>query len=257
MGGRTSGEVQKVATREQVQANRRNAKKSTGPRTQAGKDASKMNAIRHGILARSVVVPNLEAEEEWTEHRRGVIESLAPVGGLEEALAARIAEILWRIRRVGWHERNEVLKNYAESAPVYWFELQDRGEAGGRELPGLPQLAAIARYEAHLQRSLMQTTRELDRLQSKRREGMAGRSDSAATAWAAQDGQKGASDDTALRTASHTDGREESTRGKASDLQRVGSENDETKPISPYDAEVNALLAGWHAELEANQTKQS
>jgi hypothetical protein len=157
-----------VATHKQIEANRRNAKRSTGPRTEKGKDASKLNAIRHGLLAKSVVVPNLENEEEWQDFRKGVLASLNPVGRLQEELAERIAQILWRVRRVAWHERNEVKKNYSEEAPVYWFDLVDKGMAGGRELPDLAQLGAILRYEAHLQRSLTQTLREYHRLRDRR-----------------------------------------------------------------------------------------
>jgi hypothetical protein len=159
-----------VATRKQIEANRRNATRSTGPRTEKGKDASKLNAIRHGLLAKSVVVPNLENEEEWQDFRKGVLADLNPVGRLQEELAERIAQILWRIRRVAWHERNEVKKNYTEQAPVYWFDMVDKGIAGGRELPDLAQLGAIARYEAHLQRSFTQTLREYHRLRDRRQD---------------------------------------------------------------------------------------
>jgi len=41
----------------QLAANRRNATRSTGPRTPEGKARVKWNALKHGLLARSVVVP--------------------------------------------------------------------------------------------------------------------------------------------------------------------------------------------------------
>ena len=133
-----------MATRKQIEANRRNATRSTGPRTEQGKGASELNAIRHRLLAKSVVVPNLENDEEWQDFRKGVLTDLNPVGRLQEELAERIAQILWRIRRVAWHERNEVKKNYNEEAPVYWFDMVDKGATGGRELPDPAQLGVIS-----------------------------------------------------------------------------------------------------------------
>src|SRR5512133_1151125 len=75
--------VANVATRKQVEANRRNAKLSSGPRTDEGKAVSKMNAIKHGLAAKSIVVPNLEDPDEWEAFRTGVIADLEPVGVLE------------------------------------------------------------------------------------------------------------------------------------------------------------------------------
>ncbi len=46
-----------MATKRQIEANRRNARRSTGPRTEAGKDASKRNAARHGLSGAGAVLP--------------------------------------------------------------------------------------------------------------------------------------------------------------------------------------------------------
>ena len=120
------------------------------------------------MLAKSVVVPNLEDEQEWEAFRRGVLADLAPSGELERALAERIAQLQWRLRRVAWFERNEIKRNYSGARAPFWYELQDTDEAGGRELPDLDKLSQISRYEAHLQRSLIQTLREYARIRGKR-----------------------------------------------------------------------------------------
>ncbi|MFN7993746.1 MAG: hypothetical protein U0Q18_09110 [Bryobacteraceae bacterium] len=52
-----------MATEKQIQANRRNAQKSTGPRTEEGKAKCKMNALRHGLRADTVVLPTENPEE--------------------------------------------------------------------------------------------------------------------------------------------------------------------------------------------------
>ena len=89
-----------MATRKQIRANRRNARKSTGPRSDAGKAASSANALSHGLTAaRTVVLPE-EEPEDFELLRQGVIADLAPAGALQEALAQRIALLLWRLDRV-------------------------------------------------------------------------------------------------------------------------------------------------------------
>jgi len=52
-----------MATPAQITANRANAQKSTGPRTDAGKSASRFNALQHGLDAKSVIIPGEEPAE--------------------------------------------------------------------------------------------------------------------------------------------------------------------------------------------------
>jgi hypothetical protein len=87
-----------------VAANRRNATKSTGPKTLAGKKASAMNATRHALLSVAPVLPIVERAEEWVAHRSATIASLAPVGYVENVLADRVASLLWRLGRVTRYE---------------------------------------------------------------------------------------------------------------------------------------------------------
>ena len=88
-----------MATKRQIAANRRNARKSTGPKTAAGKAASSANALRHGLAAaRAVVLPD-EDGEAYERLRQGVIADLDPDGALQEALAQRIVVLLWRLDR--------------------------------------------------------------------------------------------------------------------------------------------------------------
>lgn len=84
-------------------ANRRNATRSTGPRTPAGKAVAKMNALVHGMRAEIPVVPG-ETAEEWEVFRAGVTASLTPVGTLEAELADRVAALAWRLRRAAAFE---------------------------------------------------------------------------------------------------------------------------------------------------------
>lgn len=79
-----------------------------GPNTRAGKAAVSRNAVTHGLLASSPVISGREREEAWSVHRDGLMESLAPVGHLETALAELIAGQIWRLRRVPGYEADEI-----------------------------------------------------------------------------------------------------------------------------------------------------
>jgi hypothetical protein len=98
----------KSTTVAQLAANRKNAKKSTGPKTLAGKKASALNATKHALRSVSPVLPGVEQVEAWEAHRDATTASLAPSGYLEEALAERVASLLWRLGRVTRFETENV-----------------------------------------------------------------------------------------------------------------------------------------------------
>jgi hypothetical protein len=89
-----------MATEKQVQANRRNALKSTGPKTQTGKAVASKNAMRHGLLARDVVIKG-EDPEAFNAMQEALVLELTPEGAIEEQLVDRIAAAFWRLRRLG------------------------------------------------------------------------------------------------------------------------------------------------------------
>src|SRR5215213_5260233 len=98
---------------ERMAANRANAQKSTGPKTLEGKAASKMNAVKHGLLSREVLVAGedhqeLTALQEWFE------EDLQPVGPMEVMLLGQVVATHWRLRRILAAESGEI-KREAES----------------------------------------------------------------------------------------------------------------------------------------------
>ena len=92
---------------ERIAANRANAQKSTGPNTPEGKAASKMNALKHGILSREVLVSG-ENEEELTALHEWFREDLQPVGPIEITLVDQIVTTHWRLRRVLAAESGEI-----------------------------------------------------------------------------------------------------------------------------------------------------
>ena len=100
-----------ATTDRQLVANRQNALKSSGPQTLEGKAVAKLNALRHGILAKEVVIRGENIQESPREFRAVLAwfwQDLAPAGAVEEMLVERIATCYWRLRRVLIAEAGEV-----------------------------------------------------------------------------------------------------------------------------------------------------
>jgi hypothetical protein len=85
-------------------ANRKNALKSTGPKTSLGKAVSARNAVKHGIFTAAPILSGIESRDDWEKHRDGVLKSIAPSGYLEELLTMRLAILSWRLWRVVRYE---------------------------------------------------------------------------------------------------------------------------------------------------------
>jgi hypothetical protein len=81
-----------------IEANRLNASKSTGPKTEAGKQRSRRNAVRHGLTAETVI-GSLEDAEDYREFQAAVIADYDAQSAVERELVQRLASLLWRLRR--------------------------------------------------------------------------------------------------------------------------------------------------------------
>jgi uncharacterized protein YktA (UPF0223 family) len=92
-----------AASQKQVEANRRNAKKSTGPVTPIGKAKSARNSVRHGLFSTQVVLPH-ENEDEYLALKDELAETLKPVGAVEQMLVDKIALCIWRQQRLAHAE---------------------------------------------------------------------------------------------------------------------------------------------------------
>ena len=82
----------------QIEANRGNALRSTGPKTEAGKRRSRRNAVRHGLTAETVVVA-LEDIEDYQAFEAAIIADYDARTAVERELVLRLASLLWRMRR--------------------------------------------------------------------------------------------------------------------------------------------------------------
>ena len=82
----------------QIEANRRNALKSTGPNTEEGKHRSRQNAVRHGLCAETVV-EIVEDIDDYRGFEAAVIADYDARTAVERELVLRLASLLWRLRR--------------------------------------------------------------------------------------------------------------------------------------------------------------
>jgi hypothetical protein len=82
----------------QIEANRRNAQKSIGPITPEGKQRSRGNALRHGLTAETVIGA-LENAEDYAAFEAAIMAEYGAQSVIERELVARLASLLWRLRR--------------------------------------------------------------------------------------------------------------------------------------------------------------
>jgi hypothetical protein len=87
-----------MTTFKQIEANRRNALKSTGPTSAEGKQRSRANAVRHGLTAETVIGA-LEDAEDYKAFETAIIADYDAQSAVERELVLRLASLLWRLRR--------------------------------------------------------------------------------------------------------------------------------------------------------------
>jgi hypothetical protein len=201
---RNQGKAAIVTSERQAAANRVNARHSTGPKTRKGKAAVRLNALRHGLLTLDVVLPGEDADA-FEDLLNQVRADLSPVGPIEELLADRVVNFMWRLGRLAraetalfdWRVRGFKVGQLADQVRVYevpypTFQLPITDKAAhteatealaratherdqvflGRALDADAKegdaLGKLARYERSLERSLFATLEELRKLQDRR-----------------------------------------------------------------------------------------
>lgn len=87
-----------MTSQKQIEANRRNAFNSTGPKTESGKKRSRCNAVRHGLTAETVI-GTLEDPEDYKAFELAVTSDFDAQTAVERELVLRLASLLWRLRR--------------------------------------------------------------------------------------------------------------------------------------------------------------
>ena len=174
-----------MSTEAQILANRLNALKSTGPRTNEGKAAVSQNAVKHGLLAEQDVI-SLESQADFDQYRQQLLDELSPVSPMESMLAERIVTLSWRLKRAGRFQNqaidalnadqtNDPLKKLTQSL---YFRIAGKSlsnAAGSNGELALGRLAVkdfadarvlehLLMYERRIEHSLYKTILEFQRL---------------------------------------------------------------------------------------------
>src|SRR5882724_3036617 len=111
-----------MTTKRSIAANRRNAEFSTGPKSPAGKVTVSRNALKHGLLANDVLLPN-ENPEALTELSEGLREEYQPVGVFASVLVEAITWHTWRLGRFRKIEAGILSWRYHETSDDAEMEL--------------------------------------------------------------------------------------------------------------------------------------
>jgi hypothetical protein len=121
-------------TDKQIAANRRNAAHSTGPVTPSGKAIASRNALKHGLLAKEILVDageGAESQEEFDAVLLDLKDQFDPQGPLEEMLVEKIAVAYWRLRRAHRYEVGLIRKKL-DNATDNYYEPDHSGLRGAK-----------------------------------------------------------------------------------------------------------------------------
>ena len=147
-----------MASERQIRANRENALRSTGPRTEEGKAAVGRNALKHGLLSSQVLLSDEDAEA-FTGFRERLHARLQPEGELEELLADRVCASAWRLRLFTRVEADLLGEGRSPAKSFDMAALAHNGDV----------FSKLSRYESAIERGLFKALHELQRLQAERR----------------------------------------------------------------------------------------
>ncbi|MBZ5609158.1 MAG: hypothetical protein LAP38_12925 [Acidobacteriia bacterium] len=150
--------------------NRANAQRSTGPRTQAGKQRSSLNALRHGLTSRAIVLPT-EDPAAFQLHLQRFSGQFQPQGALEEHLVQSLASTAWRLNRIPALEADLLAAGLRKhEARIQADQPDAAGLAIAETLAEQTRaLSMLSMNEQRLSRLFDRTLKQLRELQAERR----------------------------------------------------------------------------------------
>ena len=161
-----------MTSTKQVQANRENAKLSTGPRTEEGKKRTSRNALKHGFRAKDPLIPG-EDPEEFAAHNAELMNDLGPASVVEQNLVDQLVDITWRLKRFGRIEAAIINDLFDKAAEQEDNQDKDGEQLLGNALADSHALNRLSRYEAQLARRYHNAMKELREVQKRRRQRLA------------------------------------------------------------------------------------
>ena len=176
-----------MTSNKQLHANRANATKSTGPRSQAGKARSRLNSRKHGLTAKMLIIVG-ENADDFDQLRAELMAEHDPQSALECELVERLAGILWRLRRGPFFEaaiidarhydagkwampdvyRTSAQTKEQDKQEAEWERSVHFGYALIKDACSDDALGKLARHEASLMNALTKTLQMLLLLQENR-----------------------------------------------------------------------------------------
>ena len=141
----------------QIEANRQNAQKSTGPKTKPGKNRSRYNAKKHGLLTKTFepIEDAFEHKKDFTKLTDDLYDEYLPQSPLEKILVERLISVTWRIRLIQLIDANAFENQFKSKEEAAMIDPEN--------------LNLSCRYETMLNRQFYQLMDRLEKLQSNRK----------------------------------------------------------------------------------------
>jgi hypothetical protein len=153
-----------MISEKQLAANRRNAERSTGPTTAAGKARSSRNNLRHGLTGQINILPT-EDREAHDRFCHELVDSLNPETPMERQLAHSVAEDNWRLNRARAIENNIFALGHQGERRELQVALADARTFQAQA----NQFQLLNMYEQRIGRTLQRNLKQLQELQAERR----------------------------------------------------------------------------------------
>lgn len=151
--------VPTMTTQKQIDANRKNAQKSTGPKSNAGKTASSRNALKLGVLSQNALADH-EDSEAYSALLEQLINELGPESALECTQVERLSILIWREKRIAEAEAELMQQSLDIAHSGRWANPVEAMKLSDQHL--------IGRYQGMLGRQIRDTLRDLRDEQDRR-----------------------------------------------------------------------------------------
>ena len=156
----------------QLAANRANAQKSTGPVTQQGKETTRLNAVKHGVTQQVMVMPAPQMEA-YLDFNKEMQLAYAAANPIEKQLVQTIIDTQWRLNLARNIEFSLFADNYNRSEGIVQTdspELEAAMLAQNTLVSKIHSLKLLSLYEQRHHRTLQTTMKQLEEMQTKRKE---------------------------------------------------------------------------------------